>query len=615
MSDRLTVLVLAPFDGSDASAVRDFLFSFHAFSRHDYRYVFDLRVLDSRLDISTFDVIVLFWTLDLLGPELSEALQIRIAASPALKIVFRQDDYRDVRAANAVMRRLGTHVVFTCVRGADHEAFYPRERIPSLEACYTALPGYVPRGLERTIARPARARPIDIGYRSRAMPYYLGDIGQEKRVIAERFHAIAERHGLRADISVREEDRLYGRRWSSFLGSCRCVLGTASGASVVDFTGDIRRNCERYVALNPRATYEDVKARFFADVDGRLSIDTVSPRIFEAAAVGCTMVNHEGHYGGILQPDHHYIRVKRDYSNVGEVVDRIKDAAFCRRLADNAHADLIASGRYAYATFVREFDDALARHARAPLRARSRAAVGFYARNYIRHGQAVVPYRDRFLLVPSSHFLFEMLRRSLARLPRFRHGPILGRLIQNPMNFAIKAATTWWIVLTTPPMRALFRAYLCARRSGSPVSLFALLDDVRKLEIVRRARLGTLRTRQAFDVVGHFEAASKVLTLTSALPSAGRACLPPAEPTDIAESVATVVWDHCALGQQVMYALGRRRWLTASVGPGGVHRFDAIAELLRGQPAIVRPALRLLLRRPADVHRADRALPIEGVAR
>src|SRR5262249_31049313 len=153
------------------------------------------------------------------------------------------------------------------------------------------------------------------------------------RILAQRFPAIAEAHGLTHDISIREHDRLYGRRWISFLLASRCVLGSPSGASVVDFTGRIRRDCDRYLTLHPEASYAEVKAKFFAEVDGKVVIDTSSARLFEAAALGATLVHIEGLYRGMLVPDVHYIQVARDYGNVAEVVDRIKDRAFCAALA------------------------------------------------------------------------------------------------------------------------------------------------------------------------------------------------------------------------------------------------------------------------------------------
>src|SRR5262249_59216484 len=124
----------------------------------------------------------------------------------------------------------------------------------------------------------------DIGYRSRKLLYHLGALGQEKHTIAAKFQEIADRFGFSANISVREEDRIYGEDWLAFMRACRFSLGTESGASVVDFDGQIRKKCRDYLANHPQASFEEVGKHAFADVDGKVVVQTISPRIFEAAA-------------------------------------------------------------------------------------------------------------------------------------------------------------------------------------------------------------------------------------------------------------------------------------------------------------------------------------------
>ena len=599
MSAALKILVISAFDRADANATRDFLFSFNAYSRHVYRYVFDPRVLDDQVDLAAFDVILMFWGLDLLGPDLSSATRRRIAAAEATKVLFLQDEYRDVRRVNEAMRELGVEMLFTCVSPADHDAFYPRELIPTLRLVSTVLPGYVPRYLaEMRVDRDA-PRPLDIGYRSRAMPYYLGDLGQDKRIIAERFERLGPRHGLRGDISVREEDRLYGRRWVRFLRSTRCVLGSSSGASVIDFTGEIRRNCEAHLALNPAASYDDVKARFFADQDWKVVIDTVSPRVFEAAALRATMVHYEGHYGGILIPDRHYIALKRDYSNVADVLDRIRDIGFTRQVADNAHEDLIATGRYSYRRFVESVDGELERAARAPRRPSAIPTAIFYGAQYLHHRQRIVPYGQRFFVLPSVALGFDVLRRGLSLLPPARLGPVLSRVVRDPQNVVTKAVALMAVVLRSGPLRTLGRHGL---RTGSARALFGVLDDLRKLHLVEQARAGRLRSRQPFRIAVRLDAGPGVLTFRSVpADDAGReghaqdGVPSPLETALRGGQVRVVLWDHSALGHQVVYRTGRGAWLTAGVGAGGVHRFAAIERALGAAPQTAGPALLAVL--------------------
>jgi hypothetical protein len=356
---------------TNANVIGDFLFSFKTYSQNAYYYILKCHDLTPKTDFSAFDVIVLFWDIYLLGNSLRQAVIENIYKASALKVLFLQDEYRDVWKINDIMARLGINIMCTCVAEQDHEHFYPRSRIPSLQATYTVLTGYVPPKLASIPPDPNAPRHLDIAYRSRNLPYWLGDLAREKQIIAERFQEISERNGLRSDISVNEWKRIYGEHWITFLRSARLSLGTGSGASVIDFSSEIRRNCEAYLANHPDATYDEVKGRFFADVDGKIVINTISPRFFETTACGSALILHEDPYGGILNPDRHYILVKKDYSNIDEVILKIKDAEYCRQLASNAYADLIASRKYSYETFVGWFDTMLKQHV-------GTHATGFY---------------------------------------------------------------------------------------------------------------------------------------------------------------------------------------------------------------------------------------------
>src|SRR5262249_46304176 len=188
----LRILVVSTFNPGDANMLRDYLFSFNAYSRHRYYYVFNRTALENNTDFSAFDVILIFWSVFLPGPELPRVVRARIREAPAVKVAFLQDEYREVRTINAAMRELGIQIVFTLVAEADHETFFPRSLVPTLEATYHVLPGYVPAYLEGVPCPAPGTRPVDVGYRSREQPYYLGDLGREKTIIAERFRAICE---------------------------------------------------------------------------------------------------------------------------------------------------------------------------------------------------------------------------------------------------------------------------------------------------------------------------------------------------------------------------------------------------------------------------------------
>ena len=55
--------------------------------------------------------------------------------------------------------------------------------------------------------------------------------------------------------------------------------------------------------------------------------------------------------------------------------------------------------------------------------------------------------------------------------------------------------------------------------------------------------------------------------------------------------VRALVWDHAAVAQQVVRQVGRSRWLTFTLGPGGVYRFRALEQLSQADARAVGDAL------------------------
>ena len=120
--------------------------------------------------------------------------------------------------------------------------------------------GYGRRG-SRAPPRASAERTIDIGYRAKDLPAWLGRHARLKAQIGDAFAAAAPAHGLSCDISTRAEDALVGDDWVRFLLSCRYTVGVEGGASVLDRDGSLRRCCERVLAERPDATFERARAR------------------------------------------------------------------------------------------------------------------------------------------------------------------------------------------------------------------------------------------------------------------------------------------------------------------------------------------------------------------
>lgn len=355
---RLNILVLCDCHRNTASTIFDHANSFLKYSKHTTYHFNSARVRKPKwLDLGVFDVIIIHYSISVLWESyLNASWRHAVSASPALKVLFIQDEYREVHKVHERIREMDVRLLFTLASQDVAVQIYPPDQLPGLRLV-TTLAGYVPSYIEEIPARPLRERPIDVGYRARGEGFWwLGSLFQDKARIGREFLRLAPRRGIRCDISTAENDRLYGRKWIRFLRNCRCTLGAESGASVVDFSGEIEENVKRYRKENPSASFEETKSRFFADVDGKIVYRGFSPRSFESVACGCALIMFEGDYFGILQPHVHYIPLRRDFSNFDEVCEKIRDYDFLLNMTQRTHAALIASQRFSYETFCKEAD-------------------------------------------------------------------------------------------------------------------------------------------------------------------------------------------------------------------------------------------------------------------
>lgn len=367
---RLEILLIGVRPKSNANTIVDHLGAFKSHSRHRVHFFQNLTAvygtlngriptLPKALDLGAFDVLVIHYTNYLPSYECIDALaRERIAQFGGLKVLFLQDEYREINLITEHIGRLGIDVLFTCVPEHEIETVYPAAKLPGVTKVAT-LTGFVPEELvEREVPRLHR-RPIDVGYRARQVPYWLGELGQEKWEIVPKFAAATHGRGLVLDLSYEESDRLYGNAWIKFLTSCKATLGVESGASVFDFTGDIQRSVERYIAQHPGATFKEVQHRFFRDHEGLISLNQISPRYFEAAALRTAMVLYEGRYSGILEPWRHYVPLRKDFANIDQVVAAIKDTVRLQEMADRAYEEVACAYRHSYKAFIQRFDEVI----------------------------------------------------------------------------------------------------------------------------------------------------------------------------------------------------------------------------------------------------------------
>lgn len=356
---KLEVLFLYTGPMPEVDAIVDHVEALTSASQHHVRRINMISHLPPRLNLNRFDVIVIHYTIAIsLASSLCADSFERLSEADAMKVLYIQDEYRHVDATVEAIRELGIDVLFTCVPVPEIEKVYPSEKLPDVRK-ENVLTGYVNQyALDNGPPKPLTDRPIDVGYRSRRVPAWLGQLGREKWMIGEQFLNDAAAYDLRCDISVSEKDRLYGAHWDQFLGNCRAVLGVESGASVFDFTGEIQSNVAAAEAANPELTFDELEESYFPNAEGKIRLNQISPRCFEAALRGTLMILYEGEYSGRLKPGRHYVELKKDHSNMAEVVAVLQDETQAQAIADRAWKEVACAAENSYESFT-DFTDTI----------------------------------------------------------------------------------------------------------------------------------------------------------------------------------------------------------------------------------------------------------------
>lgn len=349
------ILFLYARQPSFTGSVRDYTAAFCRYSTHRFHF-YDLTKHPIDFDLSLYDGIIVGFCVWGHFQCLDYQTKNRLSNFKKFKIAIFQDEYDYFLRHRDTVSDVGFNTIITCVSEIDREFVFPRTQFRSVEFI-TALTGYVSDDLLSSGKRkPISERRWTVGYRGRPVPFIYGKLTREKYLIGSQMKEICASHGISENIDLSEEGRIYGTAWLEFLSNCRAVLGTESGSNVFDFDGSLKREMQSYLEANPAADFETVFERFLSKHEGKVKMNQISPRIFEAIAMGAVLVLFEGEYSGVVKPWEHFIPLKKDFSNVDEVISRLQDVSFLETMATKAYDEVIASGKYHYRSFIEVID-------------------------------------------------------------------------------------------------------------------------------------------------------------------------------------------------------------------------------------------------------------------
>jgi hypothetical protein len=454
------------------------------------------------------------------------------------KVALPQDEYDHAALVDEWLLELGVTSVYSCFGPGQWETLYAQ--LARRATFHETLTGFIDEDAAAELSRrivPHAERARDIVYRARQVPYWFGSHGQLKHRIAEVVQERAAAFGLRTDISTRPEDTIYGDGWLDFLMSGRAVIGSESGSSVLDQRGEIQRRISRLLAERPDLTFDEVDAQMPGGWDS-YAFFAISPRHLEAVITKTAQVLVEGRYSGVLEPERHYIPLRRDFSNLDEALERLLDAEALEAMTERAYHDVYLSGRNNLGVLADQLGEEAEVH---------------------RAGRVAVP--------------FALARRPSLPVRAPIEGKPLRRLLPHLATFAEAVAL----------QREARGLVIASLRGRVPVPLEEVVREVVLLRVLARIRDGggSGGERWSLDVEsseGKIVIRTRVGERTGAKPR-------------LDGPFEHVAWNHADIAQAVPIFPRHPGWGWIALGPYGRYEFTALGEVARTDPAAARALL------------------------
>ncbi len=247
----------------------------------------------------------------------------------ATKVYFLGNEYKLMPEKLDLIREINAKLVFTQSNNYDVINLYKANLPCSVK--------YMPScGIDPSIffcTTKYDDRDIDVGYRSYRSPLYIGN--NERAEISTYFSAYCKQHNLSADISLEPKDRFTILEYARFLNRCKFQLGSEAGGDYYEITDETRNKINKYDE-SQQSDWENIYSVFFKDRKDKLKLRAISGRITEAAACGSVQILFEGDYCGYMQPDKHFISLKKDFSNIKEVQKKMNNLDLIDEIRQNA---------------------------------------------------------------------------------------------------------------------------------------------------------------------------------------------------------------------------------------------------------------------------------------
>jgi hypothetical protein len=529
-----------------------------------------------------------------------------------LKIAIPQDEYDHSEILDEWLYEWKVTVIFTNFDEHYRKTLYPiMHNKATFYKCFT---GYINNSIAQEFSGKIinlEHREYDIVYRASHLPYWFGSQGQLKHQIADIVSQKALEKGLKCNISTDFKDTITGNHWFDFLGSGKAVIGCESGSSVLDRRGEVKSQIQHLLKNNPNISFPEISKYLPCGWDD-YKFFAISPRHFEAIFTKTCQILIEGQYDQILEPNRHFLLLKRDFSNLNEVLEKIQDNNLLYQITECAYNEIYLSGKYSYSQFARKIDKVIYEDKND----KKETKYTFYlsarlTNKIINFYQAF--YRNSYLKFP---ILFVKIKAILDAMANTLKNNILRLLkikaILDVMAYALKNNIFRLLkikaildVMANKGLREILLIYVIENGFKKSSELFQLLKELLRLKIImdlsvnptfiddkKQVQIKAEEKGNEWILISRFINKSdenwenlelenqKRLKEFSRLVKKG--------------TIEQIIWDHTAMVNSIYYPIFKNQKIFIQLDIKGLYEFKGISKLCKDYPEEMSNAILML---------------------
>ena len=334
---RLLYSLISPYEA--LSYINDWK---EAFENSDELDVTSLNILNQRhahsylqKHIKEFDLIILMHSV------LGDNVEIIIPFEQVLKertgklLSFVGNEYDLMLKKKASLQNVDADYIASQLPHEAHTFVYKELSAQLIDA---------PHALNENIYRPSKSNKVyDIAFSGAKYGIFIGD--QERNNLIETMANLTPQ--LKNKINIGRNTNLPRNLWVELLQSAKATVGAEAGTYYLDRNGSLLEQSKEYVQQNPDANLDDLLEKIFDNTSIEyVSGKAISSRHFEPVGTKTCQILLEGNFNGILKEGEHYISVKKNFSNLKDVIDVYSDHDLRNQIVERAYAYISENHTY-----------------------------------------------------------------------------------------------------------------------------------------------------------------------------------------------------------------------------------------------------------------------------